>query len=65
MEPYITLRGHTGPILTLGAAMEQGSNVHQANIDSMLFSGGVNGNIHIWRVPESRQVQPYGAVMDN
>ena len=31
----------------------------------MLFSGGVNGAIHLWRVPQSRQVEPYGAVMDN
>ena len=28
----------------------------------MLFSGGVNGNIHLWRVPGSREIQPYGPV---
>ena len=34
-------------------------------VDSMLFSGGVNGAIHLWRVPKRQEVEPYGAVIDN
>ena len=65
MEPYLTIRGHTGPILSIGA-MEGGEAVNpNSDIDSMLFSGGVNGAINLWRVPNCRQVEPYTAVMDN
>ena len=64
MEPYLTLRGHTGPILSIGT-MEGGSSEAGNSVDSMIFSSGVNGDIHLWRVPHRREVEPYGAVINN
>jgi len=31
----------------------------------MLFSGGLNGAIHLWRVPNVHQAEAYGPVMNN
>lgn len=64
MEPYMTLRGHTGPILSTGA-VEGAPMAEDSLLDSMLFSGGVNGAIHLWRVPQRQEVEPYGSVIDN
>ena len=39
IEPYITLRGHTGPLF----AGESKSD--------MLFTGGLEGVVKVWQIP--------------
>jgi len=40
-------------------------DTQQLGLDRMLFSGGVNGSIHLWRVPTIAEAQPYGPVVEN
>ena len=40
------------------------SGSNQSEVDSMLFSGGINGAIHLWRIPDPREVEPYGPVLE-
>ena len=48
-EPYLTLRGHTGPLLAIeGVNGERESN---ENAD-ILFTAGVEGTIHVWHIPK-------------
>lgn len=48
MEPYLTLRGHTGPILTSCQAKD------------FLFTGGIEGIVKGWRLPTEDSITPYG-----
>ena len=64
----MTLRGHTGPIISIGVlksdqVQQEDLQSSNSDISSMLFSGGINGAIHLWSVP--RNAEPYSAVMDN
>jgi WD40 repeat protein len=65
LEPYLTLRGHTGPIMSIGASNQELENQAQTEVSSLLYSGGINGSIHLWGVPGSHQVKPYGPVNDS
>ena len=61
MEPYLTLRGHTGPLLCA-------TSITDASRDSpnksLLFTAGIEGNIRVWNVPQVSSIQPYGSTMD-
>ena len=62
MEPYLTIRGHTGPILSIGTLKNgRSTGVDTAGLEKMLFSGGGDGSIHLWRVPSLQEALPYGA----
>jgi striatin 1/3/4 len=42
LEPYVTLRGHVGQIMSL-TGIE--ANAQSSPLNDMVFSGGVNGQI--------------------
>lgn len=51
LEPYITLRGHTAPVLALSYRPQ----------DRTLFSGGMDGAIRAWHLPETSAYSAYSA----
>lgn len=62
IEPVMTLRGHTGPIMTMtGASLDEGRQWWQG----MLFSGGTDGSMAIWRVPQHTKHNPDEAYLDS
>ena len=50
IEPYLTLRGHTGPLLSVAGLSEARSNSKNKNV---LFTAGDEGCIRVWDVPVS------------
>ncbi len=50
-EPYINLRGHTGPIFTLTASPVE---------DCLMFSAGREGVIKVWSIPNYKDITQYG-----
>ena len=51
IEPYLTLRGHTGPLY----CTEKGKAG-----SSLIYTGGNEGLIQIWNIPKSDEVPQYG-----
>ena len=51
LEPYLTLRGHTGPLYCTEKGKE-GS--------SLIYTAGNEGLIQIWNVPKQDEVKQYG-----
>jgi WD40 repeat protein len=46
-EPYLTLRGHGSPILSMTGT----ENFTKSYLDNLVISGSVNGVIKAWNVP--------------
>lgn len=61
LEPYITLRGHTGPLFAV-------TNVPGTNPSSklkrVLFTGGSEGVIRLWNLPAVTDVNQFGDTFD-
>ena len=55
-EPYITLRGHTGPLLTLAGPNNTNKKV--------IFTAGMEGVIRVWNIPAQGEVNEYGNTND-
>jgi striatin 1/3/4 len=51
VEPYLTLRGHTGPLLAVA-----GLNDAQRKNANLLFTAGDEGCIRVWDVPSISDV---------
>lgn len=51
LEPYLVLRGHTGPLFCLETSNDD------ANI---IYTAGNEGVIKIWKLPKQEEVQQYG-----
>ena len=51
IEPYLTLRGHTGPLF----CTEKG-----INNSNLVYTAGNEGIIYIWSIPEKDSVDQYG-----
>ena len=47
LEPYLTLRGHTGPLFAIA-----GSTNPNSACKNMLFTGGIEGVIRVWSLPK-------------
>jgi hypothetical protein len=47
-EPYLNLRGHKSPIISLTGTNQNSSNPFT---DNLILSGSKNGVIKAWRVP--------------
>ena len=60
-EPYLTLRGHTGPLFAIEGVMGDRMSTRNANL---IFTGGVEGAIHVWNIPKVQDVNIYGDTMD-
>jgi striatin 1/3/4 len=56
IEPYITLRGHTGPLF----AISGGNRTHKR----LFFTAGSEGLIKIWNLPSVGEVNQYGDTFD-
>ena len=52
-EPYLNLRGHTGPLFCL----EHGR-------DNLIYTGGCEGVIQIWNILPYGEISPYGSSDD-
>ncbi len=52
-EPYITLRGHTGPILSMAGSTGR-----------RIFTGSNEGMLKVWDIPDRTEVNPYGDTLD-
>jgi len=50
LEPYISLRGHTGAILSVTAPKMQADS--DKDISKLLFTAGVDGQIRVWNIPK-------------
>ena len=48
MEPYLTLRGHTGPILCATSVLDAS---RQSPNKNLLFTAGIEGSIRVWNIP--------------
>ena len=51
IEPYFTFRGHTGPLFSMCGGNES---------LNYLYSGGNEGIIRVWEVPQPADIEPYG-----
>ena len=51
MEPYLSLRGHTGPLYSVAVSPDD-SNI--------LYSAGNEGIIKVWKIPKIEEVTQYG-----
>ena len=60
-EPYITLRGHSKPILSLTGSDSE-SNYALQNI---MISGSSNGQIRMWKTPNCSEVNGLGENSDS
>jgi len=61
VEPYMTLRGHTGPLLAVAGLTEERKAAKNRNL---LFTAGDEGCIRVWDVPAISDVNQYGDTYD-
>jgi len=54
LEPYLTLRGHTGPLLCATSITDSS---RQSENKNLLFTAGIEGCIRIWDVPTAADIQ--------
>lgn len=59
-EPYLTLRGHTGPLLAVTGLSEE----RRSSNRNLLFTAGDEGCIRVWDVPSISDVNQYGDTFD-
>ena len=60
-EPYLTLRGHTGPLLAVTGLDDNRQENPNANL---LFTAGIEGSIRVWNTPPVSEVNQYGSTLD-
>lgn len=51
IEPYLVLRGHTGPLYSLAVSPDN---------SNLIYTAGNEGIIKIWKVPRPDEVPQYG-----
>ena len=61
MEPYLTLRGHGGPLLCVTSITDAS---RQSENKNLLFTAGIEGTIRVWNIPQVADVQPYGSTLE-
>ena len=52
-EPYLILRGHTGPLFSLALSPEQSDS-------NIIYTAGNEGIIKIWKIPRPEEVVQFG-----
>lgn len=55
-EPYITLRGHTGPLFQITGL--------KYNKNRIIYTAGSEGIIRVWNLPHIEEVNQYGDTYD-
>lgn len=60
-EPYLSMRGHTGPLFAIEGVPVDRQKSKNANL---IFTAGVEGSIHVWNVPQVSDVNVYGDTQD-
>ena len=55
-EPYITLRGHTGPLFSMAGPNN--------SLERVMFTAGSEGTIRVWNLPGIAEVNQYGDTYD-
>mmetsp|Transcript_24537 Transcript_24537/g.24133 ORF Transcript_24537/g.24133 Transcript_24537/m.24133 type:complete len:162 (+) Transcript_24537:866-1351(+) len=60
LEPYVTLRGHTGPLFTM-CGSRSGA---QDGMERVIYTAGSEGTIRVWHVPLLHEVNQYGDTYD-
>jgi WD40 repeat protein len=53
IDPYIVLRGHTGPLFSLAQSPD---NLEQ----NIIYTAGNEGIIKIWKIPKMEEISQYG-----
>jgi striatin 1/3/4 len=56
LDPYITLRGHTGPLFSVTGGHPKNKRV--------IFTAGSEGVIRVWNLPALNEVNQYGDTYD-
>lgn len=56
VEPYMTLRGHTAPLLSI----TNPSQTTNPAYSRLIFTAGVEGSIRLWNLPTVKEVNQYG-----
>lgn len=51
LEPYLTLRGHTGPLYCTERGLKD---------TNLIYTGGNEGLVQIWTIPKPEEVRQYG-----
>lgn len=51
IDPYLNLRGHTGPLFSLAVAPDD---------SDIIYTAGNEGLIKIWKIPKQEDVSLYG-----
>jgi striatin 1/3/4 len=51
IEPYLILRGHTGPLFSLATSPDN---------SNLIYTAGNEGAVKIWKVPRPDEVTQYG-----
>ena len=59
-EPYLTMRGHTTPILACSGVTSHTN----AYLENIVVSGSQDGTIKMWKIPALSQIEPYGQNKD-
>jgi len=52
VEPYLTLRGHTAPLLSITGPNQTSNPAY----NRLIFTAGVEGSIRLWNLPAIREV---------
>lgn len=58
----MTLRGHTGPIMSMTGGPSESDHLQAQWWSGMIFSGGIDGSLVIWQIPENSRIdlnEPY------
>jgi hypothetical protein len=55
IDPYLVLRGHTGPLFSLTQSPE---SLEQ----NIIYTAGNEGIIKIWKIPKAEELMQYGDI---
>ncbi len=53
IDPYLILRGHTGPLFSLALSPDYSDS-------NIIYTAGNEGIIKIWKIPRAEEVAQYG-----
>ena len=60
VEPYLTLRGHTAPLLSITGPSQSSNPAY----NRLVFTAGIEGSIRLWNLPAHNEINQYGDTFD-